>query len=166
MTEAQAALAGLGMSEKGMEKAPWTKQLHIHVALYPGFVFELAHLNEQPKVLKAFTDDEGKRVSHRLLISHCSELAEDLLDHALWRVFTAAGEDHRGVLGAAELEKALAESGGSGADKAGGEGPGTFGSLLLIMFFVKSFIYDLKWKNRSVLKRPTQASFAQENYHL
>lgn len=99
MTEAKAALSGLGMSEKGMEK-----------------------------VLKAFADDEGNKVNHKLLISHCSELAEDLLDHALWRVFTAAGEDHRGVLGAAELEKALAESGGSGADKAGGEGPGTFGS--------------------------------------
>lgn len=52
---------------------------------------------------------------------------QDLLDHALWRVFTAAGEDHRGVLGVAELEKALAES--SGADVAGGE-PGPFGADL------------------------------------
>lgn len=63
-------------------------------------------------------------------MSHCAELAEDLLDHALWRVFSAAGEDHRGVLGAMELEKALqAESGSSGADKAGGEAPGPFGTL-------------------------------------
>jgi hypothetical protein len=33
------------------------------------------------------------------------------LDHALWRVFTAAGEDHRGVLGSAELEQALQDRG-------------------------------------------------------
>ena len=63
-------------------------------------------------------------------MSHCTELSEDLLDHALWRVFSAAGEDHRGVLGALELEKALQES-SSGADKAGGEAPGPFGSLEL-----------------------------------
>ena len=82
------------------------------------------------EVLKAFADDDSHSFSYGLLELHCSELAEDLLDHALWRVFSAAGEDHRGVLGAAELEKALqAESGGSGADKAGGEAPGPFGAL-------------------------------------
>jgi len=100
MKDAEAALKSLGMSEKGMEK-----------------------------VLRAFSNDEGSKVSYGLLMSHCAELAEDLLDHALWRVFSAAGEDHRGVLGAQELEKALqAESGSSGADKAGGEAPGPFGS--------------------------------------
>jgi len=98
--DAEAALKSLGMSEKGMEK-----------------------------VLKAFSDDDSHSFSYGLLELHCSELAEDLLDHALWRVFSAAGEDHRGVLGAAELEKALqAESGSSGADKAGGEAPGPFGN--------------------------------------
>ena len=67
------------------------------------------------EVLKAFSDDDSHSFSYGLLELHCSELAEDLLDHALWRVFSAAGEDHRGVLGAAELEKALqAESGSSG----------------------------------------------------
>lgn len=82
------------------------------------------------QVLRAFSNDEGSKVSYGLLMSHCAELAEDLLDHALWRVFSAAGEDHRGVLGAQELEKALqAESGSSGADKAGGEAPGPFGTL-------------------------------------
>jgi len=82
------------------------------------------------EVLKAFSDDDSHSFSYGLLELHCSELAEDLLDHALWRVFSAAGEDHRGVLGAAELEKALqAESGSSGADKAGGEAPGPFGAL-------------------------------------
>lgn len=82
------------------------------------------------QVLRAFSNDEGSKVSYGLLMSHCAELAEDLLDHALWRVFSAAGEDHRGVLGAMELEKALqAESGSSGADKAGGEAPGPFGTL-------------------------------------
>jgi hypothetical protein len=81
------------------------------------------------EVLKAFSDDDSHSFSYGLLELHCSELAEDLLDHALWRVFSAAGEDHRGVLGAAELEKALqAESGSSGADKAGGEAPGPFGA--------------------------------------
>ena len=35
-------------------------------------------------------------------------------DYALWE----AGEDHRGILGAAELEKALAESAGEGAQAA------------------------------------------------
>lgn len=80
------------------------------------------------EVLKAFSDDSS--FSYGLLELHCSELAEDLLDHALWRVFSAAGEDHRGVLGAAELEKALQqESGSSGADRAGGEAPGPFGAL-------------------------------------
>lgn len=98
--DAEAALKSLGMSEKGMEK-----------------------------VLKAFSDDNGSSsFSIGLLELHCSELAEDLLDHALWRVFSAAGEDHRGVLGAAELEKALQEGGSSGADKAGGEAPGPFGN--------------------------------------
>ncbi len=78
-------------------------------------------------------------------MSHCTELAEDLLDHALWRVFSAAGEDHRGVLGAQELEKALqAESGSSGADKAGGEAPGPFGTLPMVtlrVFLVLSLEY-------------------------
>ncbi|CAE7338294.1 CPK12 [Symbiodinium pilosum] len=99
-SEASGALKKLGMSDKGIEK-----------------------------VIKAFSDDTGS-VDHKLLICHCTELAEDLLDHALWRVFTAAGEDHRGVLGAAELEKALAESAGEGgADRAGGGEPeGPFGS--------------------------------------
>ncbi|CAJ1337186.1 unnamed protein product [Effrenium voratum] len=103
LEKANEALAKLGMSAKGIDK-----------------------------VLKAFVDDQGVKVSSGLLISHCSELAEDLLDHALWRVFTAAGEDHRGVLGAAELEKALAESAEGGADKAGGEpesAGGPFGEL-------------------------------------
>ena len=81
------------------------------------------------EVLKAFSDDNNNSFSIGLLELHCSELAEDLLDHALWRVFSAAGEDHRGVLGAAELEQALQEGGSSGADKAGGEAPGPFGAL-------------------------------------
>lgn len=85
-------------------------------------------LSGHAEVLKAFGDEEGK-MSCGLLMSHCSELADDLLDHALWRVFSAAGEDHRGVLGAAELEKALQES-SSGADTAGGAtAPGPFGSF-------------------------------------
>lgn len=78
------------------------------------------------EVLKAFGESVEGSFSCGLLMSHCSELADDLLDHALWRVFSAAGEDHRGVLGAAELEKALQES--SGADKAAGAAPGPFGS--------------------------------------
>jgi len=98
--DAQKALEKLGMSAKGIEK-----------------------------VIKAFSDEAGF-VNCQLLMTHCTALAEDLLDHALWRVFTAAGEDHRGVLGVAELEKALFESGneGGGADRAGGGEPDTQGT--------------------------------------
>eukprot|EP00439_Symbiodinium_sp_Y106_P061009 s3647_g9.t1 len=104
-SEAGRALEKLGMSDKGIEK-----------------------------VIKAFADDAGC-VDYQRLISHCTELAEDLLDHALWRVFTAAGEDHRGILGAAELEKALAESAGEGggADRAGGGEPDSQGPFGLEM---------------------------------
>eukprot|EP00438_Fugacium_kawagutii_P006629 Skav228476 [mRNA] locus=scaffold2004:43192:48101:+ [translate_table: standard] len=135
MKEAEAALKSLGMSEKGMEKDPlqhWKHELkhEFHVCL---------DFSDGRVVLKAFGDEgeplgscEGKAFSAAfscgLLMSHCSELADDLLDHALWRVFSAAGEDHRGVLGAAELEKALQES-SSGADTAGGSAPGPFGSF-------------------------------------
>lgn len=49
------------------------------------------------------------------LATCCTELAEDLLDHALWRIFMAAGEDHRGVVAVAELERALLEDGGKRA---------------------------------------------------
>mmetsp|Transcript_26582 Transcript_26582/g.48092 ORF Transcript_26582/g.48092 Transcript_26582/m.48092 type:complete len:1167 (+) Transcript_26582:22-3522(+) len=101
--DAASALLSLGVSAKGIEK-----------------------------VVKAFAADaEGNSIDYGLLSSSCNELAEDLLDHALWRVFTAAGEDHRGVLSAAELEQALSGSGegkhsasssvGCG-DRAGGEG--------------------------------------------
>jgi len=67
------------------------------------------------KVLRAFDPDGQGLVAYGRLAAGCSELAEDLLDHALWRVFTAAGEDHRGVLGAAELERALLDEGEAAA---------------------------------------------------
>lgn len=84
------------------------------------------------KVVRAFDPDGKGSVDYSRLAAGCAELAEDLLDHALWRVFTAAGEDHRGVLGAAELERALVDEGdgaaaqaenaqtGGGGDYAGG----------------------------------------------
>mmetsp|Transcript_131768 Transcript_131768/g.256631 ORF Transcript_131768/g.256631 Transcript_131768/m.256631 type:complete len:776 (+) Transcript_131768:1-2328(+) len=63
------------------------------------------------EVVRAFDPDGCGSVEFGRLSSSCAELAEDLLDHALWRVFTAAGEDHRGVLGSAELEQALQDRG-------------------------------------------------------
>ncbi|CAE8591547.1 unnamed protein product, partial [Polarella glacialis] len=80
---AMAALTSLGVSARGVEK-----------------------------VQKAFSADAQGSVNYKLLSSSCSELAEDLLDHALWRVFTAAGEDHRAVLKASELEAALGSGDG------------------------------------------------------
>jgi len=53
--DAQKALEKLGMSAKGIEK-----------------------------VIKAFSDEAGF-VNCQLLMTHCTALAEDLLDHALWR---------------------------------------------------------------------------------
>jgi len=101
--EAASALLSLGVSARGIEK-----------------------------VVKAFAADaEGNTIDYGVLSSSCNELAEDLLDHALWRVFTAAGEDHRGILSASDLEQALsdnsegkhsASSSAGGADKAAGEG--------------------------------------------
>lgn len=105
--EASSALTALGVSTKGVDK-----------------------------VVKAFTlDPAGNSIDWGLLSSSCNELAEDLLDHSLWRVFTAAGEDHRGVLGATELENALSEGSGAGGgpDRAAGGGasvPGLRGSEL------------------------------------
>lgn len=54
---------------------------------------------------------EGKNDSrgYQDLAACCAQLAEDLLDHALWRFFMAAGQDHNGVLSIAELEKQLSE---------------------------------------------------------
>eukprot|EP00930_Biecheleria_cincta_P035507 TRINITY_DN24420_c0_g1_i1.p1 TRINITY_DN24420_c0_g1~~TRINITY_DN24420_c0_g1_i1.p1 ORF type:complete len:1141 (-),score=181.07 TRINITY_DN24420_c0_g1_i1:129-3551(-) len=101
--EASSALAALGVSAKGVDK-----------------------------VVKAFTlDPTGNSIDWGLLSSSCNELAEDLLDHSLWRVFTAAGEDHRGVLGATELENALSEGSGAGGgpDRAAGGGAGMRGLL-------------------------------------
>jgi len=70
------------------------------------------------KVVRAFDPDASGSVEFSRLSSGCAELAEDLLDHALWRVFTAAGEDHRGVLGSAELEQALQDRGERACDYA------------------------------------------------
>lgn len=74
------------------------------------------------KVLPAFDSDGSGFVSLKQFAVSCAELAEDRLDHALWRVFTAVGEEHRGVVGARELEQVLSTSSGSsgGSDWAGG----------------------------------------------
>jgi hypothetical protein len=101
--EASSALAALGVSAKGVDK-----------------------------VVKAFAlDPAGNSIDWGLLSSSCNELAEDLLDHSLWRVFTATGEDHRGVLGATELENALSEGSGAGGgpDRAAGGGASMRGLL-------------------------------------
>jgi len=72
------------------------------------------------KVLSC-SDDLGT-VSLAEFARSCGDLAEDRLDHALWRVFTAVGEDHRGVVSAKELEQVLSMSSGSsgGSDWSGG----------------------------------------------
>jgi len=76
------------------------------------------------KVICAFDPDSTGLVDYGRLAAACAELAEDLLDHALWRVFTAAGEDHRGVLGAAELERALLDGGDAGVPAEAGQAAG------------------------------------------
>jgi len=59
------------------------------------------------KVLCAYELGGTGMMAYHGFVGGCAELAEDRLDHALWRVFTVVGEDHRGVLGAAELERVL-----------------------------------------------------------
>eukprot|EP00929_Paragymnodinium_shiwhaense_P039301 TRINITY_DN20666_c0_g1_i3.p1 TRINITY_DN20666_c0_g1~~TRINITY_DN20666_c0_g1_i3.p1 ORF type:complete len:444 (-),score=71.90 TRINITY_DN20666_c0_g1_i3:58-1389(-) len=78
--------------------------------------------NTADKVLRAFDPDCTGLVNFAKFVVACCELAEDRLDHALWRVFTAVGEEHRGVLGAAELERILVAEPGqnNSADWAGG----------------------------------------------
>jgi hypothetical protein len=59
------------------------------------------------KVLCAYELGGTGMMAYCDFVAGCAEVAEDRLDHALWRVFTVVGEDHRGVFGAAELERVL-----------------------------------------------------------
>ncbi|CAK9095238.1 Calcium-dependent protein kinase 27 [Durusdinium trenchii] len=59
------------------------------------------------KIMQVFDVDGQGTVAHGYFIRRCMELAEDHVDRALWHIFIAAKEDHRGVLGAAKLEQVL-----------------------------------------------------------
>jgi len=59
------------------------------------------------RVARAFDPEGLGSVDLGRLAAGCVELAEDQLDRALWHVFQVAGEDHIGVLGAAQFEQVL-----------------------------------------------------------
>merc|ERR1712060_23171 len=59
------------------------------------------------RVARAFDPDGVGSVDLGHLAAGCVELAEDQLDRALWQVFQVAGEDHVGILGAAQFEQVL-----------------------------------------------------------
>lgn len=72
------------------------------------------------KVLQAFDSDVNGYIAYGRFAAGCGDLAEDRLDHALWRVFTAVGEEHRGILGASEMELVLSGRAGHGGEWACG----------------------------------------------
>ena len=86
------------------------------------------------KVLSAYELGGTGMMAYRGFVGGCAELAEDRLDHALWRVFTVVGEDHRGVLGAAELERVLDGCAGVG------EACDSFGGSERFMFPVYALV--------------------------
>jgi len=66
------------------------------------------------KVVRAFGAEPGcSPVYYAHFFAGCADLAEDRFDHALWRIFTAAGEDNCGITTFAELDKQLKELPGS-----------------------------------------------------
>merc|ERR1712070_1168935 len=54
-------------------------------------------------VVRAFGREADSTTVYARFLEGCSKVAEDRLDHALWRIFTAAGQDHRGVISLVEL---------------------------------------------------------------
>merc|ERR1719399_1729425 len=65
-------------------------------------------------VVRAFGREADSTTVYARFLEGCSKVAEDRLDHALWRVFTAAGQDHRGVISLVELDLQLKELPGTG----------------------------------------------------
>ncbi|CAJ1438475.1 unnamed protein product [Effrenium voratum] len=59
------------------------------------------------RITSTFDLDGLGTVAHGSFVRRCMELAEDQVDAALWRIFVAADEDHRGLLGASKLEQVL-----------------------------------------------------------
>lgn len=78
----------------------------------------LAHLRvSEPslkKVVRAFGHEADTAADYAQFFAGCMDLAEDRFDHALWRIFTAAGEDHRGIIALTDLDKQLKELSGTG----------------------------------------------------
>lgn len=67
------------------------------------------------KAVRAFDLDGEGSVALGRLAAGCAELAEDRLDHTIWQLFIAAGEDHRGAMEAADLAQALNAGTAAGA---------------------------------------------------
>jgi hypothetical protein len=66
------------------------------------------------KVVRAFGSEAGCSSVYTKFFEGCAKLAEDRFDHALWRIFTAAGQDHRGIISMGDLEWQLKELPGTG----------------------------------------------------
>jgi len=73
------------------------------------------------KAVRAFDAECDGAVALGRLAAGCAEIAEDRLDHVLWQLFVAAGEDHRGALEVAALARAI-DGGAQGAADPGGAG--------------------------------------------
>lgn len=59
------------------------------------------------RIMQSYDVDGQGNVAHGFFVRRCMELAEDHVDRALWHIFIAANEDHRGVLSASKLEQVL-----------------------------------------------------------
>lgn len=59
------------------------------------------------RIMQTYDVDGQGNVAHGFFVRRCMELAEDHVDRALWHIFIAANEDHRGVLSASKLEQVL-----------------------------------------------------------
>eukprot|EP00927_Polykrikos_kofoidii_P039249 TRINITY_DN33676_c0_g1_i1.p1 TRINITY_DN33676_c0_g1~~TRINITY_DN33676_c0_g1_i1.p1 ORF type:complete len:978 (+),score=110.97 TRINITY_DN33676_c0_g1_i1:119-3052(+) len=72
------------------------------------------------KVIRAYDPDGTGVVEYGRFAMASADLAEDRLDHSLWRVFTAIGAEHRGILSVAEFKHVLDLGATKGIDWAGG----------------------------------------------
>lgn len=92
-----ACAGGAGEAALGAEAAP------------PGALARLGvSVRGVEKVVQAFGPCSAAPAGdYEALAAEYLELAEDLLDHALWRLFAVAGEDHRGIVSVSALEEIL-----------------------------------------------------------
>eukprot|EP00931_Biecheleriopsis_adriatica_P045143 TRINITY_DN25874_c0_g1_i1.p1 TRINITY_DN25874_c0_g1~~TRINITY_DN25874_c0_g1_i1.p1 ORF type:complete len:1179 (-),score=192.41 TRINITY_DN25874_c0_g1_i1:24-3560(-) len=168
LTSVGAALAVQSAFDKGVS-TPGTQQEHVtsSVVSVEDATSALDSLgvsaNTIRDIVSAFTiDGKGSTVDYGLLASSCNKLAEDLLDHALWRIFIQAGEDHRGMLGTGELEKELSANAAGGADRAGG---GEQGARGLLDSHIKEIIRQVVLPSQEIAFEDLKAAVISQQVH-